>query len=126
QDSTLYQWLFGHGLSSYEDYITRYGGNYSYTGPVFNSPHNFILDLLFSCGVLGLSLYVAICMFLYRSFLKLKRQSADTGLVNLMIVILTFHLVFIAITVPVLSSYNLYMLSIFGGIALYLFTRQAT
>lgn len=118
--SSPQEWIWGHGLDSFQEAFKQYS---SYHGILeFNSPHNSAVELLYTSGVLGLACFVWFYLLLYYQLLKLSRTSSIPTAAGLMIAALTFNLLFISITIPTFSSYNLYLLALIVGGALWLKT----
>ena len=112
------EWVWGHGLDSFQEAFKQYS---SYHGILeFNSPHNSAVELLYTSGVIGLACFILFYLLLYYQLLKLSRVSAIPTAAGLMIAAVTFNLLFISITIPTFSSYNLYLLGLVIGGALWL------
>ena len=109
------EWIWGHGLDSFREAFKQYSSFHELVD--FNSPHNSAVELLYTSGVLGLIAFAWFYIMLYYQLLKLSRTSSIPTAAGLMIAVLTFNLLFIGITIPTFSSYNLYLLAfIVGGI----------
>lgn len=116
------EWLVGHGLDSFLEDFKPYS-NYHLQHIDFNGPHNFPLELLYTSGILGVFLFIFLCFFLYGYLIKSGKMRQEFSIVNgLLISILTLHLLFIMITIPFFRSYNLNIIALIGGAAL--FTRK--
>jgi O-antigen ligase len=112
------QWIWGHGLDSFQEAFKSYS---SYHGILdFNSPHNSVVELLYTSGVIGLGCFILFYLMLYYQLLRLSRMSSIPTAAGLMIAALTFNLLFISITIPTFSSYNLYLLGLVIGGTLWL------
>lgn len=68
-DSSLKQWIFGHG----------YNGVVNATGHL--SAHNDLLEILFDYGILGMFLYLGIYVYLIKCILKLLRNKRKSTVV---------------------------------------------
>ncbi len=121
EQSNIKQWLFGHGLHSYEVAYKELGPIKMQTAITFNSPHNFFLVLLYTTGLTGL-----ICAVLFYSVLYIKlfqtRKNSDEykNLTSLLITLLTMNLLFVSIIVPIFSSFHLLITALVFGILLHI------
>lgn len=123
-DSSLYQWVFGHGLNAFEDDFKQYS-NYHLQNIDFNGPHNYLLELLYLSGILGLAFAVAMFSRLYMSlYTQIKRSTRYRDIYLLLLVILTSNLVMVSITIPFFTTYNLNIIAVIVGVMLYLRTEQ--
>ena len=92
--SSPINWLYGHGLNNftvdfrpYSTYLAKYHAH-------FTSPHNIFLDVLYSSGVLGLLLVLAVCYFPYRYLIKTTHDvKADRILACFILIALTATLI---------------------------------
>ena len=109
------QWVWGHGLDSFREAFEQYS---QYHGIVdFNSPHNSVFELLYLSGIVGLAGFILFYLLVYYQLWKLARRSPQPAAAGLMIAALTFNVLFISITIPVFTSYNLYVIGmVVGGI----------
>lgn len=113
QASQPAEWLWGHGLDSYREAFKQYS---QYHGIVdFNSPHNSAFELLYISGIAGLLCYLVFYLLLYYRLWKFARRPETSAAAGLMISVATFNALFISITIPVFTSYNLYVLAIVVG-----------
>ena len=121
QQSTIKQWVFGHGLGGYESTFTHFGALELSGVATFNSPHNFLLEILYTAGMLG---FVGVGMFYFLLYRKLFQELAATeqfkNLTLLLITLLTMNLFFVAITVPIFSSYHLLITALVCGVFIYM------
>ena len=121
QKSTIKQWLFGHGLDGYESQFTHFGNLELGGTATFNSPHNFLLEILYTAGVLGFIGVVAFYFILYRKlFQELTGTEQFKNLTLLLITLLTMNLFFVAIIVPIFSSYHLLITALVCGVFIYM------
>jgi O-antigen ligase len=119
-DSTVSQWVVGHGLRSFEESFKSYSA-YHKKGIDFNSPHNYVLELLFISGVLGLSLALILFWLLYKGLIKaLKLKDEDEGIYVMLIAILTSSIILTSITLPFFSSNSMNIIAVVVGVMLYL------
>jgi hypothetical protein len=114
--SSWREWWFGHGLGQfYENY--RAAPSYNYEDH-FSSPHNYLLDLLYSHGLTGLALLIVAYVLLYRNIIASLSASRDAEyrrLGILIVSIVTAQLVMGFLTVPFFSRHNLYPLALILG-----------
>jgi len=114
------QWLLGHGLDSFEESFKPYS-NYHLQSIDFNSPHNFVLELLFISGAVGLLLSVFMLWLIYKNLLAgIKSQNQYKNVYLVLLVVITSNLILVGITLPFFTSYNLNILAIVTGSMLYL------
>lgn len=117
--STWSEWWFGHGLGQfYENY--RAAPSYNYDDH-FASPHNYVLDLLYSHGLTGLALLIVAYTLLYRNIIASLSASRDSEYRQLGIIIIsivTAQLFMGFLTVPFFSRHNLYPLALILGVAM--------
>lgn len=117
--STDAQWLYGHGLDSFLENFKPYS-RYHLQNIDYNAPHNYFLELLYTSGVLGVCLFIGMYYLLYSYLVMSMRSSPEYKSLNsLLIVMLTMHLLFIMITIPFFRSYNLNIVALIGGAALF-------
>ncbi|MBA3695879.1 MAG: O-antigen ligase family protein [Methylotenera sp.] len=120
QQSTIQQWIFGHGLDSYVSKFTHFGTLELGGTATFNSPHNFFLEILYTTGILGLVCVGAFYFVLYsKLFQELASTSQFKDLTLLLITLLTMNLFFVAIIVPIFSSYHLLITALICGVFIY-------
>lgn len=119
KDSSVTQLLVGHGLDSFEEHYKPYS-RYYLENVNFNSPHNFILELLYITGVFGLLLAILTLGIVYKNLILYV--SGDTKYKNiylLLMSILTSNLILVSITLPFFTSYNLNVIAVVTGTMLY-------
>ncbi|MES1986710.1 MAG: hypothetical protein V4440_01535, partial [Pseudomonadota bacterium] len=86
----------------------------------FNSPHNFILEILYTSGAIGLLLAITLIFFIYRYIFSILKTKAELKSIYLLLLALaTANLITVSITVPFFSGYNLNMLALVVGIMLF-------
>ncbi len=104
-DQNITAWLLGHGPGSYLKYFSQ---GYNTFGDYIEFPHNFVLEVLFESGLIGLTLVTALYGFL---FLRLHRAiRAHTGPHTTLIILLAALLaqfIFTFLTLPFYSRYVL-------------------
>lgn len=121
QQSTLKEWILGHGLGHYQSTYANYGALYLGVPQTINSPHNFLLEILYAAGILGFIGVVAFYFILYRKlFQSLASTEQFKNLTLLLITLLTMNLFFVAIIVPIFSSYHLLITALVCGVFIYM------
>lgn len=121
QQSTVNQWVFGHGLGHYQATYENYGALYLAHPQTINSPHNFLLEIMYASGVLGFMVGIVFYFVLYRKlFLELANNERFKNLMLLLITLLTMNLFFVAIIVPIFSSYHLLITALVCGVFIYI------
>lgn len=114
------EWLLGHGLDSFEEYFKPYS-HYHLQNIDFNSPHNFVLELLFISGVIGLLLAICMLWLIYKNLLAgINGQNQYKNIYLVLLVVITSNLILVGITLPFFTSYNLNIIAIVTGSMLYL------
>lgn len=114
------QWLLGHGLDSFEESFIPYS-NYHLQNIDFNSPHNFVLELLFISGAIGLLLSIFMLWLIYRNLLAgINSQNQYKNIYLVLLVVITSNLILVGITLPFFTSYNLNIIAIVTGSMLYI------
>jgi O-antigen ligase len=116
QSSPL-EWLVGHGLNSFKNDFLAFS-QYHHQGIDFNSPHNYLIELVYLSGVLGFSIVAFMILFLYYNLGRLYLRNTRSEMIKLLIISLTGNLLLCSIIVPFYTSYNLLILGIIGGITL--------
>lgn len=110
KQSSITEWLIGHGFNSYS---AAYNVFTQLQGPQYTHPHNFILELLFTSGILGLLLAAILYFYLTKIFINLihkvdAKNNFYVGKLSLAIfMMLSFH---IFLTLPFYTTYNYYVL----------------
>ena len=118
QANSVSEWIFGHGFGQF---LLDYKAYSSFHGQQdFSFPHNFVLELLYSHGVLGLVLVVGGYIGLFRLLVKALRGGIEgtyRQLGLLLICVLTVHGVHTFLTLPIFSRPALFPLSLILGAA---------
>lgn len=118
QSSSLAQWLIGHGLDSYE--VDFQSFSQFKTSVNFNSPHNSFLEVIYISGIFGLGICIWLYSWLYRQLWRLitsgdgKRRPALA-----LMAVVTINLLFIMLTIPFVSHYNMFTLAFAIGLIFY-------
>lgn len=123
-NSTPAQWLFGHGLGQYFwDYqaISSFHDLPHGLNRDFSSPHNVLLEVLYSCGVWGLMVFLLGYTSWFRAMFKavhganrmeIRRQGV------MLLCVMTGQLAMSFFTIPFFSRHHLYPLSLILGASL--------
>lgn len=115
-DSRWQEWIVGHGMDSFEEDFKPYS-SYHRENIDFNSPHNYLLELLYNCGWLGLSLafymFWLICRTLARSIILENRYKY---IYMTLMAVLTSSVVFGSITLPFFTSYSMNVIAVVLGV----------
>lgn len=124
--SNAKEWIVGHGLSSFFENFKLYSTNHELAVKKlsidFNSPHNHLLEVLYTSGVFGLGLLFLLYYLLYRQLIKLITDPEKTyrNVSILLFVLLTINTFFTAITVPFFRSYTLNIIALVTGAILFI------
>ena len=111
QSNSWGEWTRGHGLDSFPH---AYSVFTNFNGPPYTHPHNFVLEILYTSGVLGLLL----AGFLYYSLIsnvvnvcrnETNGHMSNIGKLTLVSVTMLFFHTFL--TLPFFSTYNFYVLA---------------
>lgn len=122
--SNLKQWVVGHGLDSFKESFKPYS-HYHLKNIDYNSPHNFILELVFVSGVLGLFIFSLMLYFIYHQLLVgIRLEDEHKPIYLALFAILTTNLAMIGITQPVFSTSNLNIIGLVTGVVLFLKAKQ--
>jgi O-antigen ligase len=131
QDSDLFHWVFGHGLGSFVHDFQAYSSFHdpSYIGETidFFSPHNFIIEILYTSGITGLILVlIGELLFVYVLLRLWWNTSFDSQkiLVVLILVLFVTHFIHTFLTISFFSKQSIYFLAVFIGVGFYLFKRE--
>ncbi len=126
-DNSFSDWLLGHGIGSFRYYISDYSTLKEYGVPVnWNFPHNFLLQIVFENGIIGLLTISAgltlLVIGLWRGYSRLANESERYLLVTVFIL---FWINFIhgALTLSFYQKYFVYPLSMIIGISLILLEK---
>jgi O-antigen ligase len=118
--SDIKQWLVGHGLNSYENDFMSFS-SYHAKNIDFGSPHNWLLEILYISGVIGLIVFLSAYIYTWRQLMLTMKYSAEYKTVALMLfAMLITSIVMGFLTVKVFSHYTIFQLAFVVGIALWL------
>ncbi|MES2580057.1 MAG: O-antigen ligase family protein [Pseudomonadota bacterium] len=123
-ESSPMQWLLGHGLNAFKADFKPYS-YYHLQNIDYNSPHNFLLELLYISGAVGLALAILMLWIIYKYlFAFIRSQTESKNIYLLLLAILTTNLILVSITLPFFTSYNLNIIGLVIGVMLYLKETQ--
>lgn len=118
ETSSLQEWLIGKGLDSYEEDFQKYSRYQQLVN--FNSPHNSFLEILYTSGIIGLMTCVWLYYWIYSRLLRMVADASKERIAVLLMGLVTINLLFIMITIPFISHYNIYTLALVIGVIFYL------
>lgn len=122
--SEVRQWFWGHGLDSYEDDFKNYFKHER--GVYFHSPHNSFLEILYTSGIAGLMACVWLYYWIYSRLWRMAKDASSQGRVAVLLIsIATINFLFIMLTIPFISHYNIYTLAFVIGMIFYLKENSA-
>ena len=116
KSSTIYEWLFGHGLNVFEENFKKFS-TYHLQGNDFTMPHNIFLELLYSSGMIGLGLMCFIYVYIFRLLIKFvipNEHNKKLGLALLSVLIINLVMGFL--TVRWFTHFNSYVIAFELGI----------
>lgn len=123
-DSSTFNWIVGHGIDSFEEDFKPYS-SYHQKGIDFNSPHNYILEVLYISGVVGLIIFISFFCILYKKVISCIKKSYKYKDIYLMLfIVLTTHFIFASITLPFFYGPSLNVIAYVIGMLVYLETIQ--
>ena len=122
-DSSLQNWIFGHGFGGFRENFSEYSRFSNTIEFVF--PHNFLLEVLYNNGLLGVLGLLAAFTGLIIKLQKDFRSSQD--ILNILAIMLVTSLfLFGFLTLPLLSKYNSYSLAFVIGFSLWILKRGSS
>ncbi len=124
QLNSLSEWIRGHGFDSYPKGYSIFT---NMAGPQYTHPHNFILEILYTSGVLGLLVTGFLYYFLIRSIVNVCRNETNGHMSNVSKLSLASSImlfVHIFLTLPFFSTYNFYVLAILFLTSYYLMNND--
>lgn len=125
QDSNQYQWLLGHGLGGFEQDFQAYSGNHGVVD--FSTPHNFLIEILYTSGLIGVLLIViGEGLFLYALLRLWWNTTFDSQKILAVLILLMFimHFAHTFLTISFFSKQTIYFQAVFIGVGFYLFKRE--
>jgi O-antigen ligase len=124
-NSSLPEWIVGHGLNSFEESFKPYS-SYHLKNIDYNSPHNYLLELLFTSGILGLILVLAMFWSVYeRLIYSIKLEDGQKSFYITLLAILTTSVIFASITLPFFNSYSINIIALVVGMMFY-FSKKSS
>ncbi len=132
RDSDLFHSFFGHGLGGFKHdfpaYSSYHDPSYYEGGTVdFYSPHNFIIEILYTSGIAGFLLVsIGEVLFVYALLRLWWNTNFDSQkiLVVLILVLFVAHFIHTFLTIPFFSKQAIFFLAVFVGLVFYLFKRE--
>jgi len=132
RDSDVFQWLFGHGLGGFKHDFPAYSAfhdpSYDVHGAIdFTTPHNFIIEILYTSGITGLILVLTgVLLFVYALLRLWWNTSFDSQkkIVVLILALFVAHFIHTFLTMSFFSKQSLFFLAVFIGVEFYLFKRE--
>lgn len=119
-NSSLQEWIVGHGLESFAESFKPYS-SYHLIDIDFNSPHNHLLDLLFTSGILGLIVVFVMFWSIYKQlFYCIKLEAEKKSLYIMLMAILTVSIIFSSITILFFHSNSMNITALVVGSMFYL------
>lgn len=114
KSSSITQWVVGHGINSYRDNFRAYS---RYDGRVeFKSPHNFLLEVLYLCGVLGLILFFWVPLHVLKAFIDLMNRHPNYRSAGLTLIsMLLIGFISTSIILPAFSRYYVFTIAFIAG-----------
>ncbi len=115
-DSSLLQWTVGHGLNSFEEAFKPYSSYHHIKNIDFNSPHNYLLELLFTSGWLGIFLAFTMFWLIYKKLIHFIRLENEHRYVYMtLMAVLTTSIIFTSITLPFFTSSSMNIIALVVG-----------
>lgn len=125
KDASTFEWIVGHGLNNFYAHFKHY--SHYHPEHDFRSPHNLLLEILFSSGLLGLSIVLLFFTLLFKTLASLKKDNRyDTGLITLLQASLTISMFLNGLNWTFHSSSSIYPVSFIAGMTLLLAYRHNT
>lgn len=119
-NSSLTEWAVGHGLDAFEENFKSYS-SYHLKGVDFNSPHNYLLEILYLSGLLGILLTFVMFWFIYKELVcYILLAGENKSIYMVLMAVLTSNIIFTSITLPFFTSYNMNIIALVVGIMIYL------
>lgn len=116
QTSNNKEWLVGHGLQSFFGDFKPYS-TYHLSSIDYNSPHNHILEILYTSGILGLVCFILLYITLYYYLIHSIREKENVygNITTLILMLFTINTIFVSITIPFFRSYTLNIIALVIG-----------
>ena len=108
-------WVMGHGISSFYKDFQPFSRIHHIQD--IKSPHNLLLEVLYTSGVVGILLVGLMYFFLYRHWLSTRTQYIQhSKLSTLILMIMTTSLMLNGLNFPFCSSSNIYLTAMITGL----------
>ncbi|HIE49694.1 MAG TPA: hypothetical protein EYP94_06340 [Gammaproteobacteria bacterium] len=115
-DSSLPEWVVGHGLNSFEEAFKPYS-SYHILNIDFNSPHNYLLELLFTSGWLGIFLAFTMFWLVYKKLIhSIRLENEHRDVYMTLMAVLTTSIIFTSITLPFFTSSSMNIIALVVGV----------
>jgi len=113
-NSSLLEWIVGHGLNSFEEAFKPYSSYHIVID--FNSPHNYLLELLFTSGWLGLFLAFTMFWLIYKKLIhSIRLENEHRHVYMTLMAVLTTSIIFTSITLPFFTSSSMNIIALVVG-----------
>lgn len=111
KSNSISEWVDGHGFDSFPN---GYSVFTNFTGPQYTHPHNFVFEIVYTSGVLGLLLAMVLYYILVKKVVVVCKNEtnghmSNVGKLTLASVTMLFFHTFL--TLPFFSTYNFYVLA---------------
>ncbi|MEO1957158.1 MAG: O-antigen ligase family protein [Methylophilaceae bacterium] len=114
-NSSLPEWIVGHGLNSFEEAFKPYS-SYHMKNIDFNSPHNYLLELLFTSGWLGIFLAFTMFWLIYKKLIhSIRLENEHRDVYMTLMAVLTTSIIFTGITLPFFTSSSMNIIALVVG-----------
>ena len=121
--NSVSEWVWGHGFDSYPKGYSIFT---KLSGPQYTHPHNFMLEIVYTSGFLGLLITGVLYYFLIKNLVNVCLEENNNGVLNvgkLTLASAVMLFIHIFLTLPFYSTYNFYVLAILFLITHYLMTN---
>lgn len=119
-NSTTKSWFVGHGIDSFDEDFKPYS-TYHRQKIDFNSPHNYVLEMLYISGLLGLTLFLIMYWSIYKNLVRrILLNNEHKALYIMLFSILTTCFIFAGITLPFFNSKSMNIIACVIGVMFYL------
>lgn len=108
-------WLFGHGIDSFKQDFKEHS-QFHLEGIDFSAPHNHLLEIVYTSGVLGLIWVATFLIYLFMKLFRYWRDNPDSSLPATLLALFMANMLFGAITISFFSSYSLLIISVVAGV----------
>lgn len=119
-NSSTKAWLVGHGIDAFEEDFKSYSA-YHRKKIDFNSPHNYLLEMLYISGLLGLAVFLIMYWLIYKNLVcRILLNNQHKAFYIMLFSILTTCLIFAGITLPFFNGKSMNVIACVVGIMFYL------